>query len=135
MASIDLHNQVTPAVAFKTEAIASDTTTAGEIIDMDGYYSLEFILQSGTLTTGTYTPVIQHGDDSGLSDVATVGTDFLLGTIADATYAVTDDDTVKRIGYVGKKRYVRLSITSASSAAGTMSAVAINSDPRRAPTA
>jgi hypothetical protein len=131
----DLHNDITQAVGFKTTAISTDTTTAGEIIDTQGYYGLEYILQSGTLTTGTYTPVVEHGDDAALADAAVVPATYLLGTLADATFAATDDDTAKRIGYVGHKRYVRLSITSASSAAGTMSAVAVLNHPRHAPTA
>ena len=135
MASIDLHNQVTPAVALTIQDITTDTTTAGEIIDMSGHYSLEFLLLSGTLTAGTFTPLVEHGDDAALADAATVGTDFLLGTVTDATFADTDDDSVKRIGYVGHKRYVRLSIVSAGTANGTMSAIAVKSDPRDAPTA
>lgn len=131
----DLHNDVLQLVAFNTTVISTDTTTNGNIIDSAGFYSLEFVLLAGTLTTGTYTPVVEHGDDPALSDAAVVPTDFLLGTLADATFAVTDDDAAKRIGYVGHKRYIRLSITSASSAAGTMSAIAIEGDPRHAPTA
>ena len=122
----DLHNNIAPAVAFDTAAISSNTTTAGNIIDRQGYEAVEFILLSGTLTDGTYTPLIEHGDAANLSDAAAVADSELLGTEADAAFAATEDDAVKRVGYIGSKRYVRLSIVSASTTSGgTMSAIAV----------
>lgn len=132
----DLHNNVSATVALHTTAISSSTTTAGVIIDRAGFRSLEFAILAGTLTDGTYTPKIEEGDESDLSDAATVDASDLLGTIADATLAATDDNKVKRIGYKGSKRYVRLSETSASvSTGGTISAVALLGGPYSAPVA
>lgn len=134
--NIDLHHQINTAVALDNQAITTDTTTVGNIIDTLNYNGLEFVIQSATLTDGAYTPKIEDGDDSGLSDAADVSTTYLLGTIAEATFALTDDDTSKRIGYVGKKRYVRLSLVSAStSTGGTLGAVAIKHLATRVPTA
>jgi hypothetical protein len=109
------------------QTISSDTTTNGIIIDTAGYESLEFVIQTATITLGTITPVIQESDDSGLADPVTVtdASGFLLGTLADATFAATDDNKTKRIGYAGKKRYVRLSVVTASSANLVVGAVAI----------
>lgn len=100
-------------------------TKVGDIIDTQGYESLLFSIQSGVLTTGTWTPKIEDGDDSALSDAADVDSDFLIGTIAAATFAATDDGTIKKIGYVGKKRYVRLTLTGASTPDGLIGAQAI----------
>lgn len=132
----DLHNNIKPEVALDITAISTDTTTAGNIIDLQGFGSVEFVILSGTLTDGTYTPLIQEGDDSGLSDAAAVADASLLGTEAAAAFAATDDDTVKRIGYIGNKRYVRLSIVSAStSSGGTLSAISLKGRPADAPVA
>ncbi|PIR39585.1 MAG: hypothetical protein COV35_03520 [Alphaproteobacteria bacterium CG11_big_fil_rev_8_21_14_0_20_39_49] len=125
----DLHNNINAEVALNTSAISSDTTTNGNIIDMQGFGSIEFVIQSGTLTDGTYTPLIQEGDESNLSDATAVGDADLLGTEADAAFIATEDNAVKKVGYIGNKRYVRLSIVSASTTSGgTISAVSVKSD-------
>ena len=125
----DLHNNIKAETAFNTSAISSDTTTSGNIIDMQGFGSIEFVIQSGTLTDGTYTPLIQEGDESNLSDATAVGDADLLGTEADAAFIASEDNTVKKVGYIGNKRYVRLSIVSASTTSGgTISAVSVKSE-------
>lgn len=131
MAQIDLHTRVLAVPAMNIQTISSDTTTNGIIIDMLGYQAVEFVLTSGTITTGVFTPLLQDGDDSGLSDAANVSTDYLLGTYALATFttAAADDNACKQIGYVGKKRYVRLSIVTTSTGNGVISAQAIKGSP------
>tara|TARA_Y100001970_G_scaffold266398_1_gene355045 strand:+ start:7182 stop:7583 length:402 start_codon:yes stop_codon:yes gene_type:complete len=130
MAKRELKSTTSPVVALNTTAISSDTTTNGVIIDTAGYESILFIIQSGTITDGTYTSLIQEGDDSGLSDAASVADADLTNTEASIAFAATDDNTSKSIAYVGDKRYVRLNIVSAStSSGGTLSAVAIKGDP------
>lgn len=120
----DLHNVIYVTSALNTTTINANGTTNGNVIDRLGFEGLEFIIQSGTLTTGTFTPLIEHGDVANLSDAAAVDDVDLLGTESDAAFAATDDNKVKKIGYVGLKRYVRLSIVGADTAAGTVSAVA-----------
>jgi hypothetical protein len=105
----DLHHQVEQRTALAIAAITTNTTTAGIIIDTANYTALEFLLIAGTVTDGAYAVSLEHGDDSGLSDAAAVPAAETLG---DADIAAADDDASKRIGYIGKKRYVRLSIVS-----------------------
>jgi len=122
----DLHNNLEANVGLSPQDITSDTTTVGVIIDTQGFHSLEFMITSGTLTDGTYTPLIEDGEDSGLSDAAAVSDANLLGTEAGAAFTASEDDTAKKVGYRGSKRFVRLSIVSAStSSGGLMGAVAI----------
>lgn len=122
----DLHNNIKTEVAFDIAAISSDTTTTGNIIDLQGYDSAEFVLVSGTLTDGTYTPLLEEGDAANLSDASAVADAELLGTESAAAFTASEDNAVKKLGYIGNKRYVRLSIVSAStSSGGTMSAVAV----------
>lgn len=137
MTTRDLHNNIEPKVALNSAAIASNTTTDGtNIIDTAGFESVEFLLLSGSLTDGTYTPVITAGDASDLSDGAAAPAGDLIGTIAAATFAAADDNKVKRVGYKGSKRYVRLDITSAGvTSGGSLSALAVLGHPHDAPTA
>jgi hypothetical protein len=128
MANIDLKNDISNVDAFTPATIATDTTTAGSIIDMQDFESLTFLLRASTYTDGTYTPLIEDGDDSGLSDAAAVADAFLIGTEADAALSAAGES---RIGYVGKKRYVRLSYVSTSTTTGaTLDAVAVKGSPR-----
>ena len=131
MSSQDLHNQIDERVAKATVAVVADTAIAGNIIDTKGYESLEFVLQAGIVSAGDVTPSLFDGDDSGLSDVAAVSAANTLGALVtlDAT------DGITRFGYVGKKRYVRVTLTGANSANLTAGVIAILSNPRTAPVA
>lgn len=121
--SIDLHNELTQTVSMAPIAIATDTTTAGAIIDTQGFAGLEFVITSGVLTDGAYTVTLEEGDNSALSDTAAPSSDFLTNTLASVAFALTEDGTTKSIGYVGHKRYVRLNIVSASTSSGGLFAV------------
>ena len=103
----DLHNNIKAEVALNVSAISTNTTTAGNIIDMRGFGAAEFILLSGALTDGAYTALVQEGDAANLSDAASVADADLLGTEAAASLALTDDNAVKKIGYIGNKRYLK----------------------------
>ena len=131
----DLHNNVDDRIALDLAAISTDTTTVGNIIDTAGYESIEFIALSGTITDGAYAFKIEDGDNSALSDAADVDSTLLLGDLTG--FALTDDDTSKRVGCIAKKRYVRLSIVSTATTTGVnmMGAAAVLGHPHVAPVA
>ena len=132
MHTFDMHHHTKQLAGLTSQTIATDTTTAGEIIDTAGFTALEFFLLSGTVTDGAYAVSLQHGDDSGLSDVTAVSAEETLG---DADFALADDDTAKRIGYIGKKRYVRLSVVStATTSGGVFAGVAVLGNAAHQPT-
>lgn len=119
----DLHHatKVTPGLTSQT--IATDTTTLGEIIDTAGFTALEFAVLSGTLTDGAYAVSLLESDASDMVGATAVAAAEQLG---DADFAIADDDGAKRIGYIGKKRYCRLSVVStATTAGGVLAAVAV----------
>lgn len=134
MASQDLFSNVLPVVALNSTAISSNTTTNGNIIDTQNFEALMFQVYSGTITDGAYAITLQHGDASNLSDATSVPSEFILGGLADAGFVAADDNTVKSFGYVGHKRYVRMSIVSTTvSSGGTLGAIALKGRPRHAP--
>tara|TARA_R110000787_G_scaffold7296_6_gene25062 strand:- start:17559 stop:17972 length:414 start_codon:yes stop_codon:yes gene_type:complete len=115
----DLHHSMTSLVGMDLAAITSDTTTVGNIIDRAAKEAVEFVILSGTVTDGSYAPLVEHGDAANLSDAATVPATELLGTAAEATIGAGDDDQAgKKIGYMGGKRYVRLSLVSTGTTTG-----------------
>lgn len=131
MPSKDLHNNVDERIALNFQTINSDTTTNGVIIDTQGFESVEFVVPTGTVSAGDVTPALQEGDDSGLSDAATVSSDNTIGSLVtlDAANGIT------RVGYVGKKRYVRLNAVTDNSANLQVGGIVILSNPHSAPVA
>ena len=131
----DLHNSINAVMALKEAAIATDTTTVCEIIDTKDFDSLEYIISSGTITDGAYALKLEEGDDAALADAADVPAADILGDLVG--FALADDDTVKRVGSIGKKRYSRLSIVSTETTTGadSIGAVAVQGNPRSKPVA
>lgn len=134
----DLMNNIHPIRAISPVSVADDTAQVGQIIDRLGYDSLTYVIATGSIADAdaTFTVLVEHGDDSGLSDAAAVPDTMLVGTEALAGFQFDDDDATRKIGYIGDKRYTRLTITPASNAsAALISAIAILGDPHTAPTA
>ena len=100
-----------------------NTAFVTQIIDTAGYESLLFLIAIGALTDAnvTFALTLEHGDDPALSDTAAPAATDLVGTAALATWLFSDDDKVAKIGYKGKKRYVRLTVTPAGNDAGSIS--------------
>ncbi len=133
----DLHNQIKVSRALSPVSTSDDTPLVTQIIDTKGYESLEFLIALGSLadSNATFTVLMEDGDDSGLSDHASVADENLLGTEALASFlAASDDDSTKKIGYRGNKRYVRMTITpSGNGSAAVLSVVAVQGHPLAAP--
>lgn len=134
MASFDSKNNVKQLLALNPQTIATSTTVVGNEIDTLGYQSLTFLPSIGTRTDGTFTILVQDSDVSGSGFVDVVD-DFLSGT--ESAAAIITTNTIKKIGYVGKKRYVKCSMVSTTVTSGSTSVqiVAILGDPTHSPVA
>ena len=110
--SIDMDFAIAPAVE------TGNTAHASSIIDTKGFESLTFGIIVGTLSDSgcALTPSFEHGDDSALSDSTVPAAADHIGTVAACTFDQDDDNEVRWIGYVGKKRYVRITLTPTSNA-------------------
>ncbi len=121
-------------VALNTATIATNATTNGAIIDTQGFNALEFFLQVGARTDGSYTIQLQHGDAADLSDAVAVDTAKVLGNAA--LTPITAANSVRRVGYVGNKRYVRPQVVSTGATTGaTVGVLAVLGRPNLRPTA
>ncbi len=130
MASYDQKTSLKAVKALNIASIATNTTTAGSSIDTKGFESLTLFVELGARTDGTFLPLVQDSDDN--STFADVIDQFLIGTEAEAS--LNTANTVKSIGYVGKKRYVKLSIVSSAVTSGaTVSATAILANASKRP--
>ncbi len=134
----DLHNSINPIRAISPVSVADNTAQVSQIIDRRGYGALEFIIATGSIgdADATFTVLVEDGSEANLSDAAAVADEQLLGTEVLAGFQFDSDDKTRKIGYIGNKRYVRLTITPAGNAsAALLSAVAVLGCPELAPTA
>lgn len=137
----DLANHLTVRRALSPVAARTDNTPiVSEIIDLSGFDKAMFAILIGanTDTNATFAVLIEHGDAANLSDAAPAPDANLTGTEAAAGFTAADDDNkTRKIGYVGPKRYIRLTITPSGNDAGNIfvAAVALLSGSRYWPAA
>lgn len=121
---------------------SDNTAVVGAIIDSQGFDALAYLIHTGTLADvdATFEVLIEHGDAANLSDAATVPADQLIeesGVTAEAgggDFTFAFDNSVRKIGYIGAKRYTRMTITpAANSGAAPIAVVAMLGHPHVAP--
>lgn len=103
-------------------AVTDNTAQASAIIDCQGFNAVTLAYITGTNADADMTAValLEEGDASNLSDAAAVAdADMVsqtLGTAPEtaASFQFDDDGEVRSIGYIGNKRYIRLTITPAN---------------------
>ena len=134
----DLHNNID---AERTIAAVAGAAT-GKVVDLQGYKGCEFIISYGsvTATDATITPVVKEGDATGT--MTSVADANLLGTEALAAIAAgtprtsnSNKNVVKRLGYIGTKRYVQCNILQTVTAAAPVSVTVLRGKPSLAPVA
>lgn len=117
----DLHNNIKVSLAEPPVAALTNLNTpfVSTILDTANFGSAEFIGILGTNTDAdvTFTVLVEDGNVSTLSDNAAVDDAYLLGVEA-MSLDFADDNSVFKIGYIGPKRYVRVTITPAANGAG-----------------
>ena len=119
----DLHNNSRSVMVQEPRALA---TVAGskthKIIDRQGFGGVEFVIHYGSCgaSTATIPVVVKDGDVTGtltsVADTYLLGTETLAGVGAVARTSGVGKNVVKRIGYVGNKRYVTCGIGTVSAA-------------------
>lgn len=121
----DLHNSITVAKNISIATLGA--SSVGTIIDLQNVNALEYVISSGTITTGTFTPLLEHGNDSSLTDAAAVPANQLLGTYAGATFTGSgDSNKAKNLGYIPTVfRYVRLTLVGTATPVGVLGANSI----------
>ena len=138
MATRDLFHNVHPVRAISPAAAKTDNTPfVSEIIDTKGYESLTFLLAAGDIADAdaTLTVLVEASDAANMAGAEAVPDKELIGTEAQAGLSFADDNKTRKIGYVGGKRYVRLTVTPANNTGNIfLAAIALLGHPRNAPT-
>jgi len=134
----DLHNNISVKRVVSPVSTTGNAAIVGAIIDRLGFESLEYVITLGTITTAgtTYTALLEESDDAAMAVKNAVADAQLLGTETGASFVDSEVNTSKKLGYIGSKRYTRLTLTPAgNTGASTVSAVAVLGDPASRPTA
>lgn len=138
----DLHNSTATARAIRPQTItSSDLASAG--IDLRGFNAAEVVVEFGDIDEMGGSPVggakvetrLEHSDDDvtyadvALNDV--IGPTSVSGGIVSSV--TTDADPVE-VGYVGEKRYLRVTLKPTGlTNGGPITALVIKGHPRHAP--
>lgn len=134
----DLMNNIHTVAAIVPVVLTDNTAVVSAIIDRAGYESLTFAFVLGTLADAdaTFAVTVEEGDTSNLADTAAPAATDLIGSTTLANFTFADDGETRKLGYKGKRRYVRVTLTpSANAGNAPVSAIAILGNPRHAPTA
>lgn len=134
----DLMNKLHVLRAISPVSVADNTAQVSQIIDRRGFDSLAFLIATGSIADAdaTFVVLVEDGDAANLSDAAAVADAELSGTELLAGFQFDDDNETRKVGYLGNKRYVRLTITPSNNAsAALISAVAVLAHASLQPTA
>jgi hypothetical protein len=134
----DLMNLITPKRVISPVSVADNTAQVGQIIDKKGFESLTYLIALGSLADAdaTFTVLLEESDAADMAGAVAVADADLLGTEVLAGFQFDDDNECRKLGYIGAKRYTRLTITPVNNAAASLlSAVAVLGHPQIAPTA
>ncbi|MFO1126355.1 MAG: hypothetical protein U1E25_14495 [Methylocystis sp.] len=138
----DMSHNVQLKRVISPVSVADNTAQVGQIIDRLGYESLTYLIATGSIADAdaTFAVLLEEGDAANLSDAAAVADADMMSQTpgaapeAAAGFQFDDDNEVRKLGYIGNKRYTRLTITpSANASAALLSSVAILGNPSKAP--
>lgn len=132
MATKDLYNNTLIRQSLVPSARTASANGTG--VDRNGsgamYQSALIVVTTGTITDGTHTIEVQDSDDN--STFAPVADSYLQGS--EPAIGGPDDNVVFHIGYLGRKRYLRVITTvSGATTGGVYGAVVVLGDPRVMP--
>lgn len=132
---MDLFNQIKGVRALSPVVATDGTSQVCQVVDTAGFDSLTFFISTGTLSDSdtTYTVLVEDSDTN-FSGAAVVDAQ-LLGTEAGAGFQFDDDNEIRKIGYLGSKRYVRVTIDDVTANTGNvpLCVIAVLGHPRTLP--
>lgn len=129
----DLHSNIKSVrVISSVAAGVTGTGTVGKIVDLAGYQGCEFVINYGTITAtnATILPVIKEGSVTGtltsVADADLLGTELLASiTATTPRTSGVSKNVIKRVGYIGNKRYVNVTIVPTVTATTPVGVVAV----------
>ena len=118
----DTINDVQVKRVISPVSVSDNTAQVGQIIDRQGYDGLAYLIAIGSVADpdATFTVLLEESDDSGMSGSNAVDDAEMLSQTVGvapetaASFQFDSDNQVRKLGYIGNKRYTRLTITPAA---------------------
>jgi hypothetical protein len=143
----DLHNNLAVVRGIRPQTIAGSALNTGNI-DLLGFNSAEVVVEFGDIDEMGASPVgaakidikIEHADDDGSGSPGTYGNVALVDVIGPSSVtggivaSPTTDASPVEVGYVGDKRFIRVTLTPTGlTNGGPVTCVVAKGHPRHAP--
>lgn len=131
MSNNDLMNNIDVKRVIAPVSVADTTAQVGTVVDGQGFGSVTYLIATGSIgdADATFTVLLEESDASGSGFTAVADAD-LLGTEVLAGFQFDDDNECRKLGYIGSKRYTRMTITPvANASAALLSAIAVLGSP------
>jgi hypothetical protein len=124
----DFTNNVLVKRAISPVSVADNTAQVSQIIDRQGFDAVTFALALGSIADAdaTFTVLLEESDASDMTGANAVADADMIsqtsGTAPEtaAGFQFDDDNEVRKIGYIGNKRYLRLTVTPANNASAAL---------------
>jgi len=116
---VDLHNPIEAIVGFAPVVETGNNAHSTGVIDTSRYSGIEFYFITGTLadSNAVFTVSVAGGDvvdstGTTITDSAAITTaSEFIGSITDASFQYDDDNEIHKLGYVGSKKYIKVTVT------------------------
>lgn len=143
----DLYNNVLPVRALQIQTIAAGALNTGDV-DLQGFESAQLVVEFGDIDEMGASPVggaqidvkLEHADDDGTGSAGAYADVVLSDVVGPASVAAgvvaspTTDTALVRFGYVGGKRFIRVTLTpSGLSNGGPVGVLVLQGHPHHAP--
>lgn len=129
MAKKDIYSDLLGKVSVAPQFVNSNTTLTGATVDLQGFEGAVVMTISGTIagssSANIHTFEIQESAND--SDWTAVADADLIGVESDLTHNGGSDNLVKKVGYKGAQRYIRVvdTTTAFTTAGGQIAAVVV----------
>lgn len=134
----DLMNRLAVKRAISPVSIADNTAAVSQILDMRGQMAACLVIATGSIADAdaTFAVLLEESDASDMTGATAVADADLIGTEALAGFQFDDDNECRKLGYIGSKRYVRLTVTPSGNDSGNIfiAGVAVLGNARNQPT-
>ena len=129
----DATNNVQIKRVLSPVSVSDNTAQVGQVIDHQGYDAATYVIATGSIADAdaTFTVLLEDSDASGSGFAAVADADMVSQTSGTApetaaAFQFDSDNQCRKLGYIGVKRYTRLTITPANNAsAALLSAVCV----------
>ena len=110
--AFDLRGVIRQASVIKPAA-ARNAGATGVAVSRGGDETVVFLLDVGTVTDGSHTPVLKESDDN------STFTNVAAGDM-DGSFAAMATNVLQTVAYQGKKEYVKVDVTQSGSTTGAL---------------